>query len=77
MSVSSLLAFLIPDARSIAYRPRSAWNHNLRLADGVAKTPLGTRSSYLSRSRVRGQVVSRGPRDEVEPDQKPPTIILR
>jgi hypothetical protein len=46
-------------------------------AYGVAKTPLGTYSSYLSRSRVRGQVVSRGPRDEVEPDQKPPTIILR
>jgi len=77
MYVPSLLAFLIPDARSIAYPLRSAWNHNFRLAYGVAKTPLGTHSSYLSRSRVRGQVVSRGPRDEVEPDQKPRTIILR
>src|SRR5271157_213960 len=56
-SFPSLLAFLIPDARSIAYPPRSAWSHNLRLAYGVAKTPLGTHSSYLSRSRVSGQVV--------------------
>jgi len=58
MSVPSHLAFLIPDVRSIAYPPRSAWNHNFLLAYGVAKTPLGTHSSYLSRSRVRAQVMA-------------------
>ena len=38
--------------------PRSAWNHNLRLAYSVAKTPLGTHSSYFSRSRVCSQVMA-------------------
>jgi len=68
MSVPSLLAFLIPDARYIAYPPGSAWNHNFRLAYGVAKTPLGTHSSYLSRSRVRGQVMASGAFLRAPPD---------
>ena len=41
MSVPSLLAFFIPDARSIAYRPRSAWNHNSVLLTVWPKRPWG------------------------------------
>ena len=55
---SLLFSLSSPLTRDLSHTPRgSAWNHNLRLVSGVARTPLGTHSSYLSRSRVRGQVM--------------------
>ena len=46
----------ILDARSIAYPPGSAWNHNFILLTAWPKRPW-THSSYLSGSKVRGQIM--------------------